>query len=211
MADENKKAVIKSELDEVKERIETLLYEEGVFKKFHINETFSAYNISGASFDGIFLDMDGEFVDRLDDNIYFNGNLKVRKTIDIVDGHDIISIISSTSFMTDVSNTGTTAATTTGIQTDLNARWREVYKTNKYFGGRCMSIGCGVTNLFDTPIEIFVCYHIVNDKIIFKGCLISFIAGYSSVAAALLDAYGYFEIPGVSVCLFKVNTMTYNQ
>ena len=74
MADENKKAVIKSELDEVKGRIETLLYEEGVFKKFRINETLYIYNITGNSIDGIFLDMDGEFVDYLDDNIYFNGN-----------------------------------------------------------------------------------------------------------------------------------------
>ena len=211
MADENKKAVIKSELDEVKERVETLLYEEGVFKKFRINETLYIYNITGNSIDGIFLDMDGEFVDYLDDNIYFNGNLKVRTTIDGVPGGGLISLISSANFMTDVSNTGTTAVTTTGIQTTLNARWREVDTTNKYFGGRCMSPGKGVTGLFDTPIEIFVFYHIANDRIIFKGCFINFIAGYSSVAAGLLETYGYFEIPNVRIPLFKFNTITYNQ
>ena len=219
MADENKKSIIKSELNEI---TDNLLYDNFIYRKFPINIiTTYGLNSSGTTstvYCKIKLGINGEIIQTLQ-SVYFTGSVQIVNLDDrTLNANTLASSLVGQSFMTDVSNTGTTAATTTGIQTDLYPPVHiGDFKKNFRFGGVCYLPPENMGGLFyeyngtqTAALRGGFFYNIKNSNIIIKG----FIFGAVSNASILTqmtqvfnderEVFLYAKLP-----LFQSVTYTY--
>ena len=221
MADENKKAIIKSEFNdaitEINETIDNLLYDKGVFRTFPFQMLMDAVNAKGVTTgytSYLSLDVNGELIDTLDANVYFEGTLKLinKQGVPLI-ASTLANTLTASFFMTDCANTGTTATTTNGIQTNILSRWRQVDTKFTQFGGYCKSFSyitdVNINQDIITNIYPLIFFHINYDKIIIKGFKI---LPSDSESLTLISKYLNYDkelsIP-VKIPLFKPKTITY--
>lgn len=221
MADENKKSIIKSELNEV---IDNLLYDNFIYRKFPIN-IITTYGLttSGTTSSVYYklkLGINGEIIQTLR-SVYFTGSVQIVNLDDrTLSTNNLISSVFAQSFMTDISNTGTTAATTTGIQTDLYppVHIGDVTKLSK-FGGisyvQSKSMGGLFYNYNGTEVAAIAggfLYDIKNSKIIIKGFIFGPVINtsiFTQMAQVLNDEKEVFLYG--SLPLFQGVTYTYEE